>query len=326
MNSVMAALNSGNIDVLLVLGANPLLQWPNYRRTYKALKKVNLTVVWDLFENKTSREIADFVLPATCWAEELGLHATLKKVYLMEKAIEPAGECAECSEFLKALANRLGHRDDFFPWKTKEEFLNEALKSSWCRGMTVQRLRRRPGGLESTPALSNPYKDGVFRSPSGKFEFYSSIGQLLRLPMLPIHREPYHSPQRSPEVAKKYPLALISSRRSTHFLSFHDSHKVIPMLDELEPEALLHVNPQDAASRGISDGDYVVMFNDLGEARLKAELTYEVPEGMVSLNNCWPQLNVVTPSYAPILPEVTKKLECGGQPSYQDARVELRKD
>jgi molybdopterin-containing oxidoreductase family molybdopterin binding subunit len=97
------------------------------------------------------------------------------------------------------------------------------------------------------------------------------------------------------------------------------------MLAELEPEPVLQVNPRDAAQRGIADGDYVIMFNSFGEARIKAELTPEVPVGIVSMNDCWPELNVVTPCYAPLMPEVTRTLGCGGEPSYQDARVELRK-
>lgn len=325
LNSIMSALESGSVDVLLILGANPLTQWPQYERVLKALKKVGLIAVWDVFENKTAREVADIILPATCWAEEMGLRATMKKVYLMEKAVEPRGECVECSEFLKHLATRMGHREDFYPWETKEEFLNEALKSPWCQGMTVKRLQRRPGGLESAAAAGKPYSDGVFRSQSGKFEFFSSIAEVLRLPPLPRHMEPYESKLLTPGKAEKYPLLLISSRRSTNFHSFHDSHKGVEMLQELEPEPLLHVNPLDARRRGISHGDYVVMFNKRGEAKVRAELTYEVPEGIVSLNNCWPELNMVTPCHAPLSPEVTKTLGCGGEPSYQDTRIELRK-
>jgi len=239
--------------------------------------------------------------------------------------VEPRGECAECSVFLKALAARLGHREDFYPWETKEEFLNEALKNSWCSGITVKRLSRRPGGLESMQAAVKPYSDGLFRSQSGKFEFHSSIADVFRLPPLPRHSEPFESEERNPAKAKKYPLLLISSRSSTHFHSFHDSHKGIPLLQQLEPEPFLHVNPRDAGGRGISDGDYVIMFNDRGEAKVKAELTHEVPEGITSLNNCWPELNVVSPNYAPLIPEVTKTLGCGGEPSYQDTRIELRK-
>lgn len=325
LNSIIAALEKGSIDVLLILGANPLGQWPEYERVARALKKVKLVVVWDLFESKTSREVAHIVLPATCWAEELGLRATMKKLYLMDKAIDQPGECVECSEFLKGLASRLGHREDFFPWRNKEAFLDEALQSPWCEGMTVDRLRRRPGGLESNLAADKPYSDGVFQSNSGKFEFHSSLASTYRLAPLPRHKAPYQSKLRSPEVAKKYPLNLISSRRNTHFHSFHDSHRAIPLLAELEPEPVLHVNPADARSRRIGDGDYAVMFNKRGEARVKVELTHEVPRGIVSLNNCWPELNVVTPCYAPFPPEMTRSLGFGGQPSYQDTRVELRK-
>ena len=67
------------------------------------------------------------------------------------------------------------------------------------------------------------------------------------------------------------------------------------------------------------------MFNDRGESYVTAELTTEVPPGHVCLNDCWPELNFVTPPFAPCSPEVTVALGMGGQPAYQNALVEIER-
>jgi len=87
----------------------------------------------------------------------------------------------------------------------------------------------------------------------------------------------------------------------------------------------LHIHPADAVARNISDGDAVIIFNDRGEGRVTAELTTEVPRGAVSLNDAWPELNVVTPPIAACDPAVTEALGVGGQPAYQNTLVDVRR-
>ena len=51
-------------------------------------------VSYDLFLNDTARRFADVVLPGTAWLEELGCKMTHTHLYLMERALEPAGRDA----------------------------------------------------------------------------------------------------------------------------------------------------------------------------------------------------------------------------------------
>jgi anaerobic selenocysteine-containing dehydrogenase len=92
---------------------------------------------------------------------------------------------------------------------------------------------------------------------------------------------------------------------------------------ELESEPTLWVHPADAKSRGIRDGDHAEMFNDRGSGTVRVEVTTEVMQGHVSLNDCWPELNVVTSSACPVDPKVTAALKVGGQPSYQNVLVDI---
>ncbi|MCP5105563.1 MAG: molybdopterin-dependent oxidoreductase [bacterium] len=321
-NAIDNALEKGIVNTLLVVGGNPLSQWPDLNRLRRQLKRLDLVVVFDLFLNHTAREVGDIVLPATSWLEELGLRTSNTHIYVMDKALDPPGECREASQWMLSLAQKLGITD-YFPWPDKEACLNDCLDSPACRGATVEKLRSEPGGIAGNiPEV--PYSDFVFGSPSGKFEFYSQTADRLGLPPLPTHEEPVEGVRSTPGLAEKYPLLLISARRNSHFHSFHDSHRVNATLQAVEPEPLLWVHPKDAAARGIEDGAYVKMFNDRGSARVRVELTTEVSPGHVSLNDCWPELNVVTPAKAPVSPAVTAALGMGGQPSYQNTLVDLQ--
>jgi anaerobic selenocysteine-containing dehydrogenase len=322
-NAIDAALETCTVNTLLVVGGNPLSQWPNLNRLRRQMNRLDLLVVFDLFINHTAREAGDIVLPATAWLEELGLRTSNTRIYLMDKIKPPPGECREASQWMDQLARRL-NLDDYFPWPGKEACLDDCLDSPACKGATVEKLRSSPEGIAGNiPEV--PYSDLVFPSPSGKFEFYSRKAENLGLPPLPVHEEPVEGIRSTPELAKQYPLLLISARRNTHFHSFHDSHRYNPTLDTLEPGPVLWVHPKDAADRQIGDGDYAEMFNDRGKARVRVELTTEVSAGHVSLNDCWPELNEMTPAKAPMNPSITAALGMGGQPSYQNTLVDLRK-
>jgi anaerobic selenocysteine-containing dehydrogenase len=318
------ALEQGIVNTLVVVGGNPLSQWPNLPRLRRQLQKLDLVVVYDLFMNHTAKKAADIILPATSWLEELGLRASNRRIYLMDKIMEPPDQCREASAWMNDLANRLGI-SNYFPWRSKEECLDQCLQSEACRQATVARLRQHPEGIEANiPRV--PYADHSFDSPSGKFELFSTQAEVWGLAPLPTFEPPLEGRLDTPELARKFPLQLISSRRNTHFHSFHNSHREIETLRALEPEPLLYMHPRDAVTRGIRDGDYAIMFNQRGQARIRIEITTEVPVKHVSLNDCWPQLNEVTAAYAPCPTQVTADLGIGGQPAYQNVLVEIRRE
>jgi anaerobic selenocysteine-containing dehydrogenase len=322
-NAIDTALEKGTINTLMVIGGNPLSQWPDINRLREQLKRLDLVVVFDLFMNHTAREVGDIVLPATAWLEELGLRTSNTRIYLMDKVLDPPGDCREVSQWMSQLAERLAI-PDYFPWPHKEACLDQCLDSPACRDATVDLLRRHPEGIAAN-ILEIPYSDHSYVSPSKKFEFFSQQAEELNLPPLPVHVEPIEGIRSTPELATQYPLLLISARRNTHFHSFHNSHKYIPTLKSLEPGPTIWVHPRDARERGIRDGEKVEMFNKRGESIVTVELTTEVSPGHVSLNDCWPELNRLTPSKAPMNPQVTASLGMGGQPSYQNTLVQLRK-
>ena len=88
---------------------------------------------------------------------------------------------------------------------------------------------------------------------------------------------------------------------------------------------MLFVHPADAAARNINDADMIFMFNDRGRSIVRCELTTEMLPGHVSLNDAWSELNMLTKAYAPCPVEVTRSINMGGQPAYQNCLVEIEK-
>jgi molybdopterin-containing oxidoreductase family molybdopterin binding subunit len=123
--------------------------------------------------------------------------------------------------------------------------------------------------------------DIPFSTPSGKIELYCERlyedGQAL-----PVYLEPLESPV-EPK-GKKYPLSFVQghSRFRTHSMFAN-----IRSLLELNPEPLVEIHPQDAASRGISDNDLVTVFNDRARTSLKARLTEGVRPGVINIMQGW---------------------------------------
>jgi anaerobic selenocysteine-containing dehydrogenase len=81
------------IKAMMVVGANPIQQYPNTNKVKKALEKLDLLVVIDLFMTETA-EIADLVLPASTFFEKEeichSIHLALTKfLQVSKRVIEP---------------------------------------------------------------------------------------------------------------------------------------------------------------------------------------------------------------------------------------------
>jgi anaerobic selenocysteine-containing dehydrogenase len=113
-----------------------------------------------------------------------------------------------------------------------------------------------------------------------------------------------------------FPLALISPA---------SERTVSSTLGELNrPPVAVDVNPDDAETRGIEDGDLVRMFNALGEVRLPARLTPLVRRGTVSMpKGVWRRH--VSRGYTSNALVSDSLTDLGGGACFNDARVQIEK-
>jgi anaerobic selenocysteine-containing dehydrogenase len=318
MPSIARLIRDGNLDVLLTAGTDMLSSFSDAGAMERDLERVGLIVAYDIFANDTIRRVADIVLPGTVWLEDLGIKDTATHIYLMDRALEPAGECRPLIAILRDLADRLAIRD-FFPWGSLEDYMNALLAPQQEGALTVARLRE-TGGMAERSRLSHvPYRDGGYATPSGKVEFYSERAKSLGLPALPDY-----SPPARDDAA--FPLEFRQGRVLTAFHSFYDNGRALPALARAEPHAELWIHPADADPRGITAGRRVELTNGRGRFEAVARVTEDILPGVVWARDGWPGLNTLTSGEACLTPEASEGLDPripGGQSAY-DARVEVR--
>jgi anaerobic selenocysteine-containing dehydrogenase len=319
MASIAQCIREGRLDVLLTAGTDMLASFSDAGAVERDLERVGLIVAYDIFANDTIRRVADIVLPGTVWLEDLGIKETATHLYLMDKALEPAGECRPLIPVLRELGERLSIKD-FFPWGSLEEYMDALLAPQQNGALTVARFREQGGIAERSRVDHVPYRAGGYATPSGKVELYSERAASLGLPPLPDYTPPA---QDSPG----FPLELRQGRVLTAFHSFYDNGRALPMLARAEPHCEVWIHPADALPRGITAGGRIELVNQRGRLEAVARVTEEVLPGVLWARDGWPGLNTLTSGEACLTPEASEGLDPripGGQSAY-DARVEVRR-
>lgn len=318
MSAITAALRDGSIHNLLLMGSNMLSSFSDANSVADGLARTQMVVSYDLFLNDTARQFADVVLPSTAWLEELGCKATHTHLYLMEPALEPAGETRPLCWLFRELAARL-QLDGFFPWKTDEALVDAVLDHPSTGHATVASLRQNGGiGTLHISHVANPTLD--FDTPSRKIEFYSARAESVGLPALPTFTG---SADADNLETPTFPLLLTQGRTLTHFHSFYNNGRELPTLAKREKEPQLWLAPADALARQLVDGAAIRVFNQRGSMEARAHVTERMPPGAVWVRDGWPELNQLTGGDA-VLPDGAVEIFAfsAGQASF-DARVEV---
>ena len=142
--------------------------------------------------------------------------------------------------------------------------------------MPFEELRR--VGWVKLPLPDAPFADGGFPTPGGRAQCApAGIG-------LPDYVPPYESVRSAPELARRFPLAMISPP-ARNFLN--STFVNVKSLRAIEQEPVLEIEAADAAARGIADGDEVRVFNDRGEYRCVARVSERARAGVVHGLGVW---------------------------------------
>jgi anaerobic selenocysteine-containing dehydrogenase len=318
MASITTALNAGKLDVMLIFGSNMLSTFPDSNELARGLAQVGLIVAYDLFMNDTARRTADLILPATAWLEDIGMKQTATHIYLMERALDPAGECRSLITILRELSQRLA-LEDVFPWRDEEEYLNAFFalqKTAEGRPLTVEILRQRGGYWPKNDLVHVAYQDHQFATPSGKVEFWSERARLAGLAPLPSYTAP---------AGNAYPLRFCQGRTLTAFHSFFDQGQALPTLARANPGPQLWIHPQDAQQRSLVSGSTIIVSNQRGQFEARALVTDDILPGAVWMRDGWTDANRVTsgePTVSLAANDIVPGIP-GGQAAYE-AWVEVQ--
>jgi anaerobic selenocysteine-containing dehydrogenase len=273
------------VEAVIVYNANPLAIAPDSAKVMAGFAREDLfTVVLEHFQTDTV-DYADIVLPATTQLEHIDAHTSYGHLYMMANnaAIAPMGEAKANTEIFRLLAAAMGFDDPCFK-DSDDDLAAIAFNAQDVRAIGFDWEALKQKGWQKLHMPEAPFAQGGFLTPSGKCEFYSAQMAADGLDPLPTYLPPYESVASNPELAARYPLAMISPP-ARNFLN--STFVNVKSLRSAEGEPHLDIHPNDSAARGIADGDMVRIFNDRGTFIAKARVTDKARAGLVVGLSVW---------------------------------------
>jgi formate dehydrogenase alpha subunit len=263
LTEMLDAAYEGKIKAVYVMGENPILSDADANHTEKALKKLEFLIVQDLFLTETAR-LADVVLPAVSFAEKDGTFTnTERRIQRVRKAIEPVGNSKPDWWIICQLARKMCDKD--FDFENLSEIMEEIARlTPSYGGVTYERLEE--CGLQ----WPCPTKDHPGTPILHVGRFVCGLGKFAPLQ--------YKPPAELPD--KEYPLVLTTGRNLYHYHTGTMTRKVAG-LNTIEPEGVIEINPADASSLKIKDGDKVKVISRRGEVAVKTKITEKSPPKVV---------------------------------------------
>ena len=312
MNLLGETLLGGNgkpVELLFVYNSNPLATIPNQQKVREGLSREDLfTVVFDPVVTDTAL-YADVVLPATTFLERDELSRGYGAMVLQEAkaVIPPVGESRPNHEVFADLARRAGLARPGDP-ATAEEMKDHILRSS-----------------RSAAAIRRALDSSGIAFPEGNPAPVQFVDVFPLTPDRRAHLVPAELDREAPgglyafrpdPQTEEFPLALISPA---------SDRTISSTLGELhESPVPIEMAPDDAAARGIADGDRVRVFNSLGEVRCFARRQPSLKSGVVMLpKGLWSHNTISGTGATALAPDTLTDL--GGGACFNDARVEVER-
>lgn len=287
VTEMMPGILEGKTHALYILGEDPVMSDPDTNHIRECLEALDFLVLQEIFPSETS-VYADVLLPGVSFAEKSGTFTnTERRVQMVHKAIEPPGEAKPDWWITAEIAKRM-IREDLAagreiemnsPW-AKWEYENtsaimdeiNALAPSYG-GITHARLEQGERLQWPCPTLDHPgtpiLHTKAFARGKGKF--------------MPIE---HVSPAEEPN--DDYPFVLSTGRVLYHWHGGEMTRRAAGLM-QVYGEALVELNPEDAAALGINGKKRVRVASRRGQIEAEAWVTERVPPGMVYANFHFPE-------------------------------------
>lgn len=295
--------NAPPLKALFVYNCNPAVTVPNQNAILQGLLREDLfTIVFDQIMTDTAK-YADVLLPAVTFLEQ----EEIKKSYgpfllqYLAPVIPRCGEAKPNEEVFALLGRAMGWSERAFQMST-EDYLNSVAAAIRAPGgpISMQQLREQRVVFYDFPGR-NPvqFKTSYPWTHDGKINLAPST----------LGENPYEYIENS----NHYPFTLISPSSGKTISSSMGEYNL--------PELFVVMHPADAQSRGLTDGMWVRVFNDLGEVHCKLRVRASIREGVLSMpKGAWRKSSRNQQTATALAPD---SLGTAGGACFNDARVEI---
>ena len=312
-----------DIRLIYWCGGNPFHKQQDLNNLLRGWAKPETIVIHEPWWTPAAKR-ADIVLPCTTTLERNDIAASNfdRFVIANQQAIEPVGEARSEYGIYTELADRLGFAETFTEGRGEMDWLRHLYD--------VYRQRVARDGIEM-PGFDAFWEAGHFelprpevppipfadfredpekaalKTPSGKIEIYSETIAGFGYDDVPGHptwMEPVE--WLGSDKAERFPLHMVSNQPRARLHSQLDCGSVSRGAKVAGREAM-RMNPDDAAARGIADGDVVRVFNDRGACLAGVVVSDAIRRGVIELaTGAW---------FDPVDPATPGSLDKHGNPN-----------
>ncbi len=302
------------IKAMICGEVGPMRGYPNIKKAYEGMKKLELFVYIECAQMTPEAMIADYVLPGTSQFERPSGYATVSCQGNIE--FEIAGDRALPEKIPglwdlrdDALIYRdlavavLGKErvDKAWTWKSLEEFQDYFYEpTGWTRKQVNEEWKGVPPWeprFKKYAELDPETGEAVgFGTPEGKVAFYSTILEELEYDPLPYYVENAWTPISAPDIAKDYPLIMTSGARFQE--AHHAELRHISLMRHLRPVPRVKMHPLTARNMGIGDGEWVYIETPIGRCRQTVRYDFGHNPKIIDPEHSWwrPELPGEEPS------------------------------
>ncbi|WP_347309663.1 molybdopterin-dependent oxidoreductase [Defluviimonas sp. SAOS-178_SWC] len=294
-----------DIKMVFNSGNNFMSHQQDTNRLIRALNKVDTVVCVDVWWTAATRW-SDIVLPASSTLEQddisMGGTYSNDKVYAMKKVIEPVGDSLPDYEIFEGLADKLGLWTQFTEGEDKMYHIRLAYEASgaalnvpfdefWEKGYARMPVPQEARKWTRHGAFYEDPEGNPLHTASGKIEMFCEnianfgIDDCPGMPVwMPKHEYLGSAREGQLHVVSPHPWYRLHSQMANS-----ERLRALYMVQGREP---VRINTQDAADRGIEDGDLVELYNERGTVIAGAVVSDGIMPGVVSIyEGGWPQLD-----------------------------------
>ncbi|MBA59662.1 MAG: Asp-tRNA(Asn)/Glu-tRNA(Gln) amidotransferase GatCAB subunit C [Gammaproteobacteria bacterium] len=280
-------------------GGNPFHHHQDLARLMRAWHRPETIICNDIHWTATAR-CSDIVLPVASPLErnDIGGSPSELSLLAMKQICPAAGEARTDHDILSGIARQLGVDDQF------TEGLDEM---DWIKRLYLETVEMAEHESQRFPSFEEFWDEGEFKyskvkdnyvmlrefrvspsrdrlsTPSGKIELYSEViteFQYKDCPGYPTWLEPHE--WLGSEQSRDFPLHLITNQPGDRLHSQLDFGPA-SSAGKVSGREKITINPDDAKSRSIKEGDIVRVFNDRGEVLAGAHICSGIRSSVVQM-------------------------------------------
>ncbi|MDQ1434832.1 MAG: NADH-quinone oxidoreductase subunit [Actinomycetota bacterium] len=295
---ILRAAGDGKIRVLVLLGSDPISDFPDATLARRAIDAVDTIIAVDAFESE-STERADVFLPCTLWGEKAGTASNLEgRVQRLGRKVAPEGTAMDDWRIAGELALRLGRDLDL---ATVDEVTDEIARVAPAfAGVTSDIVKSARDGVvlpfsAHAAEIVLRTRDLTLMADDGAGVSWDPIKIEGETPAEPVDEAEVAAPEDAPALYEwdgratqpdppgrdAYALRLVVGR------ALYDDGRLVsetPLLQRLVGEPELRVHPSDLARIGVDSGGQVKVTSTRGSQVVAVRSDAGVPAGIACMD------------------------------------------